>query len=70
MGIDNWLEHSVTVAEKERVHFDRFLVNDPSKEAAAALIEAARARLHAEWTTREEKGRRRRYGRRRNGIGE
>ncbi|KAF8365975.1 aap-1 [Pristionchus pacificus] len=38
----------------------RFLVNDPSKEAAGALIEAARARLLADWTAKEEKSRRRR----------
>ncbi|GMT26976.1 hypothetical protein PFISCL1PPCAC_18273, partial [Pristionchus fissidentatus] len=40
----------------------RFLVNDPSKEAAGALIESARCRLHADWHAREEQRRRRRYG--------
>ncbi|GMS99652.1 hypothetical protein PENTCL1PPCAC_21827 [Pristionchus entomophagus] len=38
----------------------RFLVNDPSKEAAATLIETARARLHADWMMREDGKRRRR----------
>ncbi|GMR52451.1 hypothetical protein PMAYCL1PPCAC_22646, partial [Pristionchus mayeri] len=38
----------------------RFLVNDSSKEAAGVLIEAARARLHADWIAREEGHRRKR----------